>query len=203
MIMVKDFHNWTPLSTTQQLIKSFNDNPDADGWLTANKSSDLENSKNENQKSMHWDSSASNSDWMKVEKGGNNHSNQVISGTYIHPRLLPALGMWISPKFYFLAAEIIENFAIRSFKRANHELETKLKRVELQCNQLNEELDKEKHEINVTEDMLKGAMNQVVALSRELEDDRDLLAHSELDTSYYKKLVMNSKYKNWKRKFVN
>ena len=141
--MINRFSNWTPLSTTQQLIKSFNDHPDADGWLTANKSSDLEknenqnaapviqgvasddqstsytenisdlkNSKNENQKAMHGIPCIA-SDWMKVEKGGNNQSNQVISGTYIHPSLLPALGMWISPKFYYLAAKIIENFAIR------------------------------------------------------------------------------------------
>ena len=91
-------------------------------------------------------------------------------------------------QFYYLASEIIENFAIRSFKRANFELETKLKQVELQCNQLNEQLDKEKHDLNITGDMLKGAMNQVVALSQELNDNRDMLAHSELDTSYYKKL---------------
>ena len=51
------------------------------------------------------------------------------------------------------------------------------------------------------EEMLKGAMNQVVTLSRELEDNRDLLAHSELDTSYYKKIGENiiKNYKNWKR----
>ena len=53
---------------------------------------------------------------------------------------------------------------------------------------MNEQLDKEKHDLNITEDMLKGAMNQVVALSQELKDSRDLLAHSELDTSYYKKI---------------
>ena len=46
-------------------------------------------------------------------------------------------------KFYFLAAEIIENFAIRSFKRANFELETKLKQYDLQCKQLNEQLNKD------------------------------------------------------------
>ena len=37
--------------------------------------------------------------------------------------------------------------------------------------------------------MLNGAMGQVVALSQELNDNRDLLVHSELDTSYYKKIA--------------
>ena len=81
---------------------------------------------------------ASNLIGSKVEKGGNSDMCRVISGTYIHSSLLPALGMWISPKFYYLASKIIENFAIRSFKRANFELETKLKHFDLQCKQLNE-----------------------------------------------------------------
>ena len=34
----KQFYHWTSLSTTQQLIKSFNvKTQDADGWLSANK----------------------------------------------------------------------------------------------------------------------------------------------------------------------
>ena len=142
----KQLYNWTSNSTTQQLIKSFNINSDADGWLSKNSNEnilDLENSKNENQNLMHG-IPCIKFDWSIVEKGGNNDMCRITNGTYIHPRLLPALGMWISPQFYFLAAEIIENFAIRSFKRANYELETKLKQVELQCNQLNEQLDKER-----------------------------------------------------------
>ena len=125
----KHFYHWTPLSTTQQLIKSFNEQPcDEDGWLTANKSSDLENSKNENQNLTHGIQLVK-SNWSVLEKGGNSDMCRITNGTYIHSSLLPALGMWISPKFYFLASKIIENFAIRSFKRANYELETKLKRL--------------------------------------------------------------------------
>ena len=79
----KRFSNWTPLSTTQQLIKSFNVHPDADGWLSKSQSisshgilwdensSDLEKSKNENQNATPViQGTASN--WMKVEKGGDN-----------------------------------------------------------------------------------------------------------------------------------
>jgi KilA-N domain len=50
-------------------------------------------------------------DWSVVVKGGG-IEDYVINGTYIHPRLLPALAMWINPSFYFLAAEITENFAM-------------------------------------------------------------------------------------------
>ena len=96
----KHYYNWTSLSTTQQLIKSFNEasnQNDADGWLTANKSSDLEKSKNENQNHPHGIPCGSR--WSVIVNGSSSETDRIIRGTYIHPRLLPALGMWISPNF--------------------------------------------------------------------------------------------------------
>ena len=65
----KHYYHWTSLSTTQQLIKSFNDHPlmQTDG-LQTNKSSDLENSKNENQNLTHG-IPCIKSDWFKSRKG--------------------------------------------------------------------------------------------------------------------------------------
>ena len=74
----------------------------------------------------------------------------------------------------------------------------------LQCKQLNDEKNKIQSEIDAKNDMLNGTMGQVVALSQELTDNRDLLVHSELDTSYYKKIAEQyfQKFKNWNKKYV-
>ena len=135
-----------------------------------------------------------------IVTGGKGDICEVIRGTYIHSSFLPALGMWISPKFYFLAAKIIENFAIRSFRRANFELENKLKQVDLESKQLTEALHAEQI-------LLKGATDQVANLARELTDNQELLTHSSYRFKFHitKKFLINIKLKfnNWKMRFKN
>ena len=144
----KLFKNWTPLSNTHQLITAFNGNQHLtqDGWLTKSiqtTSCVAQNSSagiqaDENNWSVLLNSVESSSikpavisaslepikTWSTYVDGGK--GNLLVSGTYIYPRLLPVLAMWISPGFYFLAADLIENFAIRCYKRMTLEATTEL-----------------------------------------------------------------------------
>ena len=49
----------------------------------------------------------------EVHQGG---SNYELSGTYVHPLLVPHIASWISPKFGVMASKIINNYIIKEYK---------------------------------------------------------------------------------------
>jgi len=43
-----------------------------------------------------------------IKQGG----NQQITGTYVHPKLIPHIASWISPKFALMVSDIINEYII-------------------------------------------------------------------------------------------
>lgn len=50
---------------------------------------------------------------MVIVTGG---KETTIRGTYLHPLLVPALAMWISPKFGVSASRIVNDYIAREYK---------------------------------------------------------------------------------------
>lgn len=89
-----------------------------------------------------------------------------IAGTYIHPRLLPALAMWISPKFYYMAAEVVEKFAVRAYERHVFDLRETQRFIEFSLNNYKA--------INI------GLSCQLVEQARELTDAQQQVTQLEV-----------------------
>ena len=53
-------------------------------------------------------------DLICVVKGGN---NQEITGTYVHPELIPHVASWVSPKFAIMVSKIVNNYIVREHQR--------------------------------------------------------------------------------------
>ena len=63
-------------------------------------------------------------------------NQKIISGTYIHPLIVPHIACWISPNFALRVSDIINDFIIGEYKR-NYE-EARFQRMAAEC-KLNKE----------------------------------------------------------------
>ena len=68
---------------------------------------------------------------MVISKG-NDETARVTSGTYIHPDLVPALAMWLSPDFFLKACKILNDY-ITSYWKSNCEKLKKENRLKVVC----------------------------------------------------------------------
>ena len=81
--------------------------------------------------------------------------NTVISGTYIHPDLVPALAMWISPDFHLKACKILNEYITKYWKDNSDKLMDK-------CNQMVKEMEKKSSENNDMASVVEGLLDDVV-----------------------------------------
>lgn len=77
--------------------------------------------------------------------------NEEISGTYIHPDLVPALAAWASPKFGLRVARIVNAFFVNDFKEKLIEKERKI-------NQQSNKIGKQKDTIAELKENMKKMM---------------------------------------------
>ena len=61
---------------------------------------------------------------VKIESRGTNEENQLISGTYIHPKLIAHVGIWISPEFGLKISDVVNRYFIEWFKQQIKEYES-------------------------------------------------------------------------------
>ena len=52
---------------------------------------------------------------VKIDFHGNNEEDRLISGTYIHPKLIAHVGIWISPEFGLKVSDIVNRYFIEWF----------------------------------------------------------------------------------------
>ena len=74
--------------------------------------------------------SVGQNEWLiQVVESGGSDTAHLISGTYIHPSLVPALAIWLSPTFYLKVCTIINDFAIDHWKKIATHCEKTLRNI--------------------------------------------------------------------------
>ena len=53
---------------------------------------------------------------ISVKTGNNTPTDQVISGTYCHPDLIPHIAFWISPEFALSISIVINEYIVQEYK---------------------------------------------------------------------------------------
>jgi KilA-N domain/Zinc finger, C2H2 type len=53
---------------------------------------------------------------ISVKTGNNTPTDQVISGTYCHPELIPHIAFWISPEFALSISIVINEYIVQEYK---------------------------------------------------------------------------------------
>ena len=69
--------------------------------------------------------------YKKVNTGNRTELDSIISGTYIHPDLVPSVAGWISPSFQIMANRVVNGYIA-------HEYKSKLGAMQLQLEQATE-----------------------------------------------------------------
>ena len=111
----KEFKDWSRNKTGKELIKALTTK--LDGYMVGDniqQFSDISTLALQNPKA---EISASGSLLCKIVKTSNTTSEgRLISGTYIHPFLIPHIACWVSTSFALKVSEIINNFFIDEYK---------------------------------------------------------------------------------------
>jgi uncharacterized protein YoxC len=116
----------------------------------------------------------SGTDVTETIRGGN---DQRITGTYVHPNLVPHIASWISPEFGIKISYIVNNFIVNKYQQAVRERDGKISRLEEELIlirkqndhmlQQNDELLDEVHGLN---DKLDVANENIAATLYSLND---------------------------------
>ena len=81
-----------------------------------------------------------------IKTANNTPTEQLISGTYCHPDLIPSIAGWISPEFQLKANRVVNGYIVAQYKTAAKE-ELKAKQLELEWNiELRDAATQEAHE---------------------------------------------------------
>ena len=71
---------------------------------------------------------------VKIDFHGNNEEDRLISGTYIHPKLIAHVGIWISPEFGLKVSDVVNRYFIEYFntelRNDKNKLEQQIKEYE-------------------------------------------------------------------------
>ena len=113
-----------------------------------------------------------------IIKGGGDINK--ISGTYIHPLLIPHVASWISPEFGIRVSEIVNEYL-------NAECKNKLLKKEQELNEKKQELD-EKKQKNLT------LINKVDILLKKMDEQTKQLTEQNMEIiEQNKKMTMETK----------
>jgi len=71
---------------------------------------------------------------VKIDFHGNNEENQLLSGTYVHSKLILSIGIWINSEFYIKVSDIVNRYFINYFntelRNDKNKLEQQIKEYE-------------------------------------------------------------------------
>ena len=111
-----------------------------------------------------------------VIKGGGKITQ--ISGTYVHPLLIPHIASWISPKFGIKVSKIVNEYIINEYKNKLLENNNKLAEKEMELAEKESELaEKEIENMSLTNkiDLLLKKMDEQSKETKQLTKDTKLL----------------------------
>ena len=157
----KRFRNWTQNKQTKDLISVFSNEEIGPMEFQRSKitNQDEDNSLSDSDSTNESDRSdvSGPNNWSILVKGGKRDSDYIISGTYIHPDLVPALAMWISPSFHLKACKILNKYITKFWKENSDKLMEK-------CEQMAKEMERKLTEnddlANVVENLLDNVVHK-------------------------------------------
>src|SRR6202020_3001434 len=63
---------------------------------------------------------------ISINNGNKTDVEQLISGTYAHPLLIPSIAGWISPEFQIKANRVVNEYILREYKRELQDVKVQL-----------------------------------------------------------------------------
>ena len=125
--------------------------------------------------------------WWKIftilVKDSKRDENEIVNGTYLHPKLLLALVIWLLPKAYIMTATIVKDFVIHVHKWLIYDLKVKHsmlmgeKELQDELEKCTNKLDLETYynqclniEVVEFQDMLKQREAKLIQKSAEFEE---------------------------------
>ena len=134
----KEYSNWSRLKGSQELIQTLHSFMVQEG-LSDNADLTLGDANHQM-----WGLASSPCIFKKTDN--NTHVQQIISGTYAHPDLIPSIAGWISPEFQIKANRIVNGYMKQGYKIRLEAIQLELeqaKEVELLQRQENLQLNEQ------------------------------------------------------------
>ena len=124
---------------------------------------------------------------------------RLISGTYIHPNLVPHLACWISADVAWKVSEIVENFIINDYKTKLVEAEEMIAKAKVEKERLVKSLAVVKLRYNTR---LAAAQREKIKITSEKTKAQIDYATEKCQNQYYCKMLSDAQTENYNKDTV-
>jgi len=121
-----------------------------------------------------------------------NHSStdQLISGTYCHPLLVPHIACWVSPTFALKVSEIVNNHIIADYHSKLEETRTAFQSIEQELIATQEALSSSQQSVASQNEQIKVKMETIDELSKEIVEKE--VQHDQWSSTHAFTLLKNN-----------